>query len=388
MRISSLRRPIQAVIRRWQRNLLTLTALALGAAAISLIVIIAQGSALRVAESLNGGATARITVGLPADSWAFDESVLTSNLRDQDAVISAGTLVVPTPGQGSVQVSSVRAGTFVTVGIAVASPVGLNMRGVDIVDGEGPLPVYVRAGERTALLGSRAARELGVSATGSNNTVDVEGVPVRITGILRDGSDNGAALSTSLILSTQAARSLGTLPQSRVLIVDVRTAAIDQMTRLLPAALYPGDPEAVSIQAPASPRELRAQLLGNANTLVLAIGGILIGVSAFTIVTTLQIAVMERRREIGISRALGRSGPGVAVGFLIEAMIIAAVGTTSGLLFGIVAGKAWTLTQGWPFVVPPLLFAVPLIGLIVGALAGAWPAWQASRTDPAELLRG
>ena len=379
---------LRAVTRRWRRNLLTLLALSISAASIGVIVIVAQGSALRVVDTLQDAESSRITVGLPYSTWGESEEALLRRLGEQPGLVAAGTIVLPDTSQTGASLSAEYSGMSVTAGIAVATDTGLHLRGATMVSGSNiSSPVVTTKDDRTALLGSRVANELGVSLEGGRTQVEVDGVPVRVTGVIRDGAD-GAALSASIVLSPEAAESLGVLPRSRVLIVDVEPSSAEQLASVLPYALNPSDPASVSVQTPPSPQSLRSELLQNANNLVLAVGLILVGVTGFTIVTTMQIAVLERRKEIGISRALGRTRVRVAGGFLVEAAIISTVGTALGLLFGILVGRAATAVLDWTFVVPPVLFLVPLLGFIIGSLAGSWPALQAARTDPAELLRG
>jgi putative ABC transport system permease protein len=378
----------RAVVRRWRRNLLTLLALSISAASIAVIVIVAQGSALRVIDTLQDAQSSRITVGLPLLTWKESEQALLERLGEQPGLLSAGTMVLPDTSQAGVSLSVEDSGVSVTAGLAVATKTGLDVRGVTMVSGTNVTSPSIRAkDDRTALLGSRLAGELGVSLEGGRSQVEIDGVPVRVTGVIRDGVE-GAALSASVVLSPETAESLGMLPRSRVFILDVEPAVVEQLASIIPYALNPSDPSAVSVQTPPSPQVLRSELLQNANDLVLAVGLILAGVTAFTIVTTMQIAVLERRKEIGISRALGRTRVSVAGGFLVEAAIISTAGTALGLLFGIVVGCATTEALSWTFVVPPVLFLVPGLGFIIGSVAGSWPALQAARMDPAELLRG
>lgn len=107
----------------------------------------------------------------------------------------------------------------------------------------------------------------------------------------------------------------------------------------------------------------------------------------FSAATTMQVAVWERRREIGIQRALGESRARVGVLFLAESMLLSFVGASAGWLLGILltASIAWIL--GWLFVLPLSILAIPIAGAVVGALACAIPAWRSTRVDPAILLR-
>lgn len=376
-----------AVARRWRRTILTLLALSLSAAAICVIVIVAQGSALRVIDRLHGDSSSRLTIGMPAAAWEESERQIFSRLGEQPGVYALGTLVLPEAGAAGVQLSNASTGTSAVAGVTVATSSGLEMRNATLVEGAELSSEAVGAsGGGAVLLGVRLADELKVSIAAGRTEIAVNGERMHVAGIVRDGG-HGAALSASVIVTPDVARALDLLPPSRVVLVDVAPAVVRQVATIVPYAFYPSDPSAVSVGAPPNPQSLRAELLRDANDLVNAVGLILVGVSAFTIITTMQIAVMERRREIGVARALGRTRSAVACSFLIEAACLSAAGATFGVLLGIVAARAATAVLGWSFVVPPVLLLVPALGLIVGSIAGAWPALVAARTDPAELLR-
>jgi putative ABC transport system permease protein len=97
--------------------------------------------------------------------------------------------------------------------------------------------------------------------------------------------------------------------------------------------------------------------------------------------------VLERRSEIGLRRALGATKGHIRTQFLSEAILL----SLTGGAFGIVAGGAATLIyaqrKGWATVVPTEAWAGGLgATLIIGALAGLWPAIRAARLSPTQAL--
>ena len=100
------------------------------------------------------------------------------------------------------------------------------------------------------------------------------------------------------------------------------------------------------------------------------------------------ISVLERRGEIGLRRALGATRRHIAVQFLTESALLAVLGGVTGLILG--AGATWIYSQAKnePFVVPLYaLIAAPTAGLVIGAIAGLYPATKAARLSPTEALR-
>jgi putative ABC transport system permease protein len=114
----------------------------------------------------------------------------------------------------------------------------------------------------------------------------------------------------------------------------------------------------------------------------LVLGGLAVG-------NTMIGAVLERRAEIGVRKAVGAGRMTIAGQFLIESMTLGGLGGVLGLIVGVDAVAVICLVNSWLVVVPPMLLAAaPATGVVVGALAGAYPAYLASAVPPAVALRG
>jgi len=99
------------------------------------------------------------------------------------------------------------------------------------------------------------------------------------------------------------------------------------------------------------------------------------------------ISVLERRREIGLRRALGAARKHIATQFLVEAAFLSAGGGLLGILLGLGATALYAATKGWPLTIPPGILAGALIAtIIIGAIAGIYPAIRAARIPPALAL--
>ncbi len=117
------------------------------------------------------------------------------------------------------------------------------------------------------------------------------------------------------------------------------------------------------------------------------------------IVNTMVMAIMERRREIGVLKSLGADESEIKLLFLTESAVIGIVGAIAGVVFG------WLITRVASFIAKGLmeskeidpieLFTLPIwlilsalaLGLLVSLAAGYYPASRAARVDPVQALR-
>ena len=141
-----------------------------------------------------------------------------------------------------------------------------------------------------------------------------------------------------------------------------------------------------------SARQLIEQMesqLGVMTMLLGAVGSISLVVGGIGVMNIMLISVAERRREIGVRRALGASRADIQHQFLIESVIL----TLAGGVAGTVAGSAvtWGICRytGWEYFVSDLSVLVGLgVSSAVGIFFGFQPAWQAARVDPIVALQG
>jgi putative ABC transport system permease protein len=140
------------------------------------------------------------------------------------------------------------------------------------------------------------------------------------------------------------------------------------------------NPQAVMAQVTTMGSNIR-KLLVIVAVLATAIGGIVI-------MSVTLIGVSERRKEIGVRRAVGASRNAILIQFLIEAVVLSFSGGLIGILIGVGGTQVVSRLQHLPFLLQPSAVATATaLSVALGLLFGIFPAWKASMTNPVDALR-
>jgi len=163
---------------------------------------------------------------------------------------------------------------------------------------------------------------------------------------------------------------------------------IDAVRAVLPATVNPESPDEVEVTRPSDALEAKEAADQAFTNLLLGLGAVALLVGGVGIANVMVISVLERRGEIGLRRALGATRRHISIQFLGESLILATLGGLGGVALGGAVTAVYAWTQGWGVLIP----TVAIVGgmsaaLIIGVIAGLYPAMRAARVSPTEALR-
>jgi putative ABC transport system permease protein len=242
----------------------------------------------------------------------------------------------------------------------------------------------------TVVLGSVAAARLGfpsLPATGPPPQVTIGDRWFSVIGILAR-TPLSPDIDRSVLVSWDAARAeLGFDGHPTVIYVRSRESAIEAVRGVLPATIYPQQPSRVLVSRPSDALTAKRATETAFSALFLGLALVALLVGGIGVANTMVIAVLERRAEIGLRRALGASRGQIRAQFLIESTVLSLLGGAAGTALGILGTVTYATGHGWPAAVPLGAVAAGLGGaVLVGILAGAYPSVRAARLTPTAAL--
>ena len=240
----------------------------------------------------------------------------------------------------------------------------------------------------TVVLGSVAAERLGVREVTGVQPLWLGEQWFIVIGILTT-FELAPDLDRAALVGHSAAQTYldhENLPTRVVVRVDPRR--VDQVTTVLSATANPEFPEEVVVDRPSEALEAAEAAEDTLTTLFVGLGSIALLVGGVGIANVMVISVIERRGEIGLRRALGATRRHIASQFLGEALLLALMGGVGGVIIGITATAVYANVKDWALIVPPIAIVGGLgAALLIGGVAGLYPATRAARLSPTEALR-
>jgi putative ABC transport system permease protein len=370
------------------RTALTAIGVAIGISALVAVMGISASSSADLLAKLNALGTNRLEVQAGASFTPGGTASLTDGaipmIRRIGAVTTASGITTVT---GSVRRSSLVDQT-VTNGISISATDSYfpAATGATIASGRFLDPATERY--PAIVLGATAAQRLGIHDVTHTPRVYVTGNWFDVVGILNPitllpNLDSGAFIGYPVaekLFATAAA-------PDTVFVVTVPNQ-VDAVRGVLGATANPQSPGEVSVSRPSDAIAAKNAASSTFTALLLGLGGIALLVGGIGIANVMVISVLERRTEIGVRRALGATKRHVRLQFLVEAMLLSALGGAIGVVLGVAITIGYTKVQHIVLSIPALSLAAGIgAALLVGAIAGISPAARAARLAPADAIR-
>jgi putative ABC transport system permease protein len=232
-------------------------------------------------------------------------------------------------------------------------------------------------------------------------TVRIKNIPFKVVGTLAskgfDTRGNDQDDIVFLPFSTGEHRLIGTKFLGSISAGFLSADSLEDMTQVTSDAkrllrvrhkLRPDQEDDFTVRNQLDIAKVQEGTADSMTMMLLAIASISLLVGGIGIMNILLVSVTERTREIGIRMAVGAKRWHILLQFLVEAVILSAMGGLIGIVTGIVGAQTASRFAGWPTIVSPDSLVIAFgFSALVGVFFGLYPANKASRLNPIDALR-
>ncbi len=260
----------------------------------------------------------------------------------------------------------------------------------------------MRSGSRVCILGATVAQNLFGEGEPlpENAYIRIRNLPFRVLGILSKkgtaawGQDQDDIILTPLSTCRRVLQrnSFENVDQIMVSLDDMDhlDAAREEITAVLRERhhLPPATDDDFTIRDMTEVTKMVSSVATSMRILLTIIASISLVVGGIGIMNIMLVSVTERTREIGLRMAVGARQRDILRQFLVEAILLSAVGGLLGIGVGVGAARVLAQAKQWPILIDPSTILLALgVAAGIGIFFGFYPAWRASRLNPIDALR-
>jgi putative ABC transport system permease protein len=367
------------------RSFLTMLGIIIGVSSVIVLVAIAQGSSTTVTNQINSLGTNLITVNTFGSSFSLSEDKI-NKLGNLNGVNAISPVV---SGRVTVDVGATSEQTTLTGTNASYESV----RNLQVSNGRFLTDIDNEYRQKIAVLGATTAQNLFGTQNPVGQYIQINGNSFKVEGVL---ASKGSSLGQSgddvvLIPLSTAERLVKSTSINQVYLQGKNGQNMDFVVAEIQNALnnmYPNQSNNYSVM---NQQDLMSTMSSVTNSETMMLGGIAaisLLVGGIGIMNIMLVSVSERTKEIGIRKAIGAKRRDILMQFLIESVVLSAMGGVIGILLGLGIGKfigsAFNMTVTFQ---SSIVLASFLFSLVVGVVFGVFPANKASKLNPIQALR-
>jgi putative ABC transport system permease protein len=409
--LETFRTGLDAVLSHRLRSTLTVVGIMIGITAVILTVGLGEGAQKQVGSEITalGSNLLTVTPGSTTSSsgvrggFGSASTLTTGDAAALDSKIVAPDInaVAPADSESENLVAGTTNWTTTVVG---TDPSWLTVRGRSMTEGRFIDSHDLATRATVVVLGATTAEELFSFRDPVGESVDVDGVPMEVIGVLDTVGSSSSSSTTSdpddqAIVPLTTAASLLFGGTSRDAVSQILIQATSSST--LSAAYQETDAELLSLHAITTASDAdftitsEQQVLSTATsvdrTLTVLLGGIA-GISLLVggigVMNIMLVSVTERIREIGLRKALGATPRVIRRQFLVEASVLGTVGGLLGAVLGIIGAEVLPHFISDPITVSPVAtVGAIIVAIVIGIVFGVYPASRAAKLPPIDALR-
>jgi putative ABC transport system permease protein len=400
--VESLKMATSTLIAHKLRSSLTMLGIIIGNASVIGMVGVGQGTQKLAADQFESLGPNVLFVVPGSDSERRTEFDLPKTLVVADAEAIASQ--VPTIKAVAPQINGNQLITYRNFNtkktIIGTTPAFLSVRSADVDKGRFISDIDLKRNNSVVVLGSEIAEKFFGNKNPLGQSLRIKDISFQIVGVMKaKGSFLGENQDDRVYvpLTTMSSRIVGNVSPYGIQVDFISVSAKDrdsisaaqfQMENLLRLRHKIKDEDDFGVQTQKDILTIVGTVTNSLTILLAAIAGISLLVGGIGVMNIMLVSVTERTQEIGLRKAIGAQEQDILSQFLIEAVILSALGGTVGILIGVGGLILISVVSPLSPVISPavILLAVGVSGSI-GLFFGVVPAKRAAKLDPIVALR-
>ena len=272
------------------------------------------------------------------------------------------------------------------ISVIVTNPELLDVVGGSLVEGR-----FIESGLANlpvATLGSVTAERLGIKNLDVPLKILINNQWFGVIGVIEKLSIH-PDLDRSVFIGYGIAKDLFDIDsQPSTIYLRANPTYIEDVVDVLAPTMNPENPDQVEVSRPSDALEAQQAAEEAFTSLLLGLGSVALLVGGVAIANVMVMSVLERRMEIGVRRSIGATRSEIRTQFLLESILLAGFGGLVGVMLGSGITIGYTRYADITFSIPIWqVFGAIILALVIGAIAGLYPAIRASKVQPAEAVR-
>jgi putative ABC transport system permease protein len=402
---TTFRTAMRALFRNKLRSLLTVLGIVIGIAAVIAMVAVGQGAREQIREVFDAMGTNLLVVTPGSQSSGGARSGAGSAMSltwdDVAAIRTEAPAVKWAAITMSAHVQIAADDQNWNTQVTGTEPEYFQIRNWPVVSGEAFTEDAAKSGAPVVVLGKTVVTNLFGDSDPVGQSVRIGGKPFEVVGVLASkgqsamGSDyDDAAFVPAVTFQRKIEGGLGNRFRGQVYVSAVSeeatAQAADQIAGLLRERhrIEGDDEDDFRIRNLSDLAQARQQSTDTTTALLAAVAMVSLVVGGIGIMNIMLVSVIERTREIGVRMAVGAPPGAILLQFLVESLVLSAIGGALGLAGGYAAARYLSSNLGWPLLFPNQTAALAVaVSGAVGMVFGLYPAIKASQLDPITALR-
>lgn len=385
---------INSSLRRFRRNLLIILGISLGVSSLVLTVGMTSTISYQISQAFNVFLSQQMVLTQTSkEPLSVEEAIgirdssgykLLKNLNGVNETALVQTIGFQVSVERSLRSNAEGGDSEAVTDILAVTPSFFSSQGQIAIDGVLFTDDYINSPGHVAVVAESLLNDLGVVWV-PGLSIFVGETQLDVIGVVED-KPHHPDLNGRVYLPLGSSLYGQPVDKTRILL-STDSGAANQVGREAVVVLNPARPSLFAPGVVPQPENLKHSIDESQQSLLISLSGLMLVISAVGIANTFLVAVLERRSEIGLRKALGVTPFGITAQFLIESVITSLFGAIFGIYIAVNIIIAVCLLNSWTPVLDYQLVLIGVVsGLLVGSVAGFYPAYRASKVDAIQAL--